>query len=152
MFDMLRDVNQPIELGSLTVGDAGHLVRGEPRLPIAFGFDWREVRFQGEVDRTEGGLLLRLSADMAVVPFSAEDTARRTELLSLLKAGGGHGAGICLSLSPNNRLVLSRELRLPKDASLTAQTLVTQTAAALLNSAHYLDLMVEFGLVEREKS
>ena len=149
MLDVLRDVNEPVELRGLMVGDAGRLARCEPKLPIVFGFNWRDVRFQGEMDRADGRLTLRLSADVAVVPFSAEDMARRTQLLSLLKAGGDT-TRISLMLSPNNRLVLLRELQLPKASSLTAQTLVTQTATVLLHSAPYLDLMIEFGLVARK--
>ena len=149
MLDVLRDSNRPVELRSLMIGAAGRFARCEPKLPIAFGFNWRQVRFQGEVERAKDCLVLRLSADVAVVPFSAEDVTRRAQLLSLLKAGGGDMRD-SLILSPNNRLVLLSELKLPKDASLTAQTLVTQIATALLNSAPYLDLMVEFGLIAQQ--
>jgi hypothetical protein len=147
MLDMLRDSNRPVELRGLMIGEAG-LARCEPKLPIVFGFNWRQVLFQGEVERAKDGLVLRLSAEVAVVPFSAEDVTRRAQLLSLLKAGGDMRDS--LMLSPNNRLVLLRELKLPRDASLTAQTLVTQIATALLDSAPYLDLMVEFGLLAQQ--
>ena len=140
MLDVLRDSNRPVELRGLMIGEAGRLARCKPKLPIVFGFNWRQVLFQGEVERAKDGLVLRLSADVAVVPFSAEDVTRRTQLLSLLKASGGDMRD-SLMLSPNNRLVLLRELKLPRDASLTAQTLVTQIATALLDSAPYLDYL-----------
>jgi hypothetical protein len=149
MLEELRDSNRPVELRGLMIGEAGRLARCEPKLPIAFGFNWRRVLFQGEVERTKDGLVLRLSADVAVVPFSAEDVTRPAQLLSLLRPGGC-GMRDSLMPSPNNRRVLPRELKLPRDASLTAQTLVTQIATALLNSAPYLDLMVEFGLVAQQ--
>jgi hypothetical protein len=152
MLEVLQDVTVPIELGGLVVSEAGGLARREPKLPLVFEFDWRDVRFQGEVARVESKLILRLVAKVTVVPFTAEDLMRRAKLLSLLKDGGDNAARTSLILSNNNALVLLREMPLPPGAGLTAQTLVTQTATALLSSAPHLDLMVEFGIVQRREA
>jgi hypothetical protein len=152
MLEVLHDVSVPVELGGLVVSESGGLARREPKLPLAFQFDWRDVRFQGEVARAEDRLILKLVANVTLVPFTAEDLPRRSKLLSLLKDGGDDAARISLMISRNNDMVLLREMPLPAGSGLTASTLVTQTAIALLNSAPYLDLMVEFGIVERPEA
>ena len=149
MIHVLSEVRSPIELGGIAVNDSGGLTRCAPKLPLSFGFAWREMGFKGEVVRVGEKLVLRLSADVTIVPFSAENTGRRQQLLSLLQACGTEEAQPSLMLSPGNTLILLRKIELAPEAGLTADTLVTQTAAAVLESAPYLDLMVEYGFVKR---
>jgi hypothetical protein len=150
MIQVLSEVGRPIELGGLTVSGTGALSQCAPKLPLTFSFSWREMRFKGEVTRPAGKLALRLSADVAIVPFSAENTGRRQRLLSLLQAGGADGAQLSLVLSPTNTLFLLREIELAADTGLTADVLITQTATGVLESAPYLDLMVEAGFVKHQ--
>lgn len=149
MIPAFSAVDNPIELGGLTIDDSGELIRREPKLPLSFGFVWREMGFQGEVTRVGERLVLRLTADVAVVPFSAENTGRRQQLLSLLQADSAGHNRLSLVLSPSNTLILLREIELATGAGLTAEALVTMTATAVLESAPHLDLMVEYGFVKR---
>ncbi|MSO69006.1 MAG: hypothetical protein EXQ98_01800 [Alphaproteobacteria bacterium] len=141
----LTDVNAPIELGGVVIGADGELSRREPKFPIAFQFNWREMNFEGDVARVDGALVLKITADVATVPFSAEDAERRAQLLSLLRAGAPDSEEPLLVLSPSNVLTLRRQIELPRDVALTADRLIIETATAVLMSAPYLDLMANGG-------
>ncbi len=147
MIPAFNEVESPIELGGLAINDTGGLTRRAPKLPLTFGFTWRKMGFTGQITRTGERLVLRLAADVAVVPFSAENTGKRRQLLSLLQIGGTGGTMLSLMLSPSNTLILLREIVLAPDAGLTADTLVTMTATSVLESAPHLDLMAQYGFV-----
>jgi hypothetical protein len=138
----------PVELLGVVVDDAGGIGRRAPTLPLTFSFHWRGVKFQGEISNAGEQLALSVLANVAVVPFSAEDLTRRERLLALLQADAAAHAGAKLALSSDNRLTLNRELALPKGTKLTSDRLVSETAAAVLVSAPYLDLIAQEGLAD----
>ncbi len=146
MKQVISEIQDPVEIGGIKINDAGEISRCAPDLPISFGFAWRGMTFDGEVAQANGALILRISTDVATVPFSAENTDRRQQLLSLLKASEAGPRRASIALSPNNRLVLLRDIELPRDAGLTATSLVSHAAIAVLESAPYLDLMAEQGV------
>lgn len=149
MTQALDGVNSPIELGGITINATGNLARRQPKLPLVFQFKWREISFNGEVVRVGEELVLKISADVVTIPFSAEDGNRRQPLLSFLQTGAKDNEQAALALSPGNVLSLRRQIELPREGGLTAGLLVSETAKSVLLSAPYLDLMADGGAAPR---
>ena len=107
------------------------------RLPIGFHFIWRDVRFHGRVRQVERRVTLQLLADLAQIPFTAEDPTRRHKGLALGRAGTRlrHGA---LEVAAGSRLVHVSEVEVACPA--TGSGVVATAVQAALRARPYLNL------------
>lgn len=107
------------------------------RLPIGFRFVWHDVRFHGRVRQVDRRVTLQLLADLAQIPFTAEDPMRRNDGLALGRARARlrHGA---LEVAAGSRLVHVSEIELACPP--TGSGVVAAAVQAALRARPYLNL------------
>lgn len=107
------------------------------RLPIGFRFAWQDVCFHGRVRETDRGVSLQLLAELARIPFTAEDPMRRNDGLALgrTRTRLRHGA---FELAAGSRLVHVSEIAM--DYPATGAGVVAAAVQAALRARPYLDL------------
>ncbi|MCH7941798.1 MAG: hypothetical protein IIB67_01050 [Proteobacteria bacterium] len=125
------------------IGAYGDLMRRAKEQPLSFTFDWRGTDFMGTVESIDDGMRLSLRSSLATLPYSAENAAARGELLAVVDtyAGGGDAK---LMVYQGHKVMLEHEIVLPPSLGDTVTTIVTQLTMLVLNTAAYLDLIVEF--------
>ena len=141
--DVIGEPKTPIELNSLEVDNSGAVFQRAPKFPLAFHFTWRDCNFEGEVDQVNGQMTLALSLKLGDVPFSAEDTAKRSKWSAIICNTDNPENG-SLRITRDSSAVLSKSVNLPDMSGFTADGFVTNTALMVLSLAPYLDLIAEF--------
>ncbi|WP_114377098.1 hypothetical protein [Elioraea thermophila] len=129
-------------LGPFEVGHDGALSPSGANGPVRFAFLWRERRVQAELAAERR---LRLSIPAARVPYTAEQAARRSSVLTaVLALRAGREAELSAVLSPSHEVRL--EWRVTLEAT-TASRLVAAATRFVLAVEPYLQLLEEEGAI-----
>jgi hypothetical protein len=73
---------------------------------VRFGFSYRELTFQARCMRETQGSALALYAEIANLPYSAEDAVKRQLLLGLIGQINAQRLDFTLHLTPQQKIVL----------------------------------------------
>lgn len=138
----LGERGAPLEVGRISVRSNGEVELKEPAFPLDFTFRWHGTRFGGHVDKAEGHVVLRLSADLGTLPYTGEDRTARRVILDSMAAGASRSNGR-LELTARNEIVLSNEIELPQPHSCTVKKLVSNVAILVLLARPFLDFFAE---------
>ena len=112
----------------------------QPKPPLAFRFSWRGIALEARGEARDAGMMLELGADLATVPFSAEDPLLRARLIQLLAR-----IGDCedCPLARTRQGAVRYRGTAALDPPLTAIDVVAGTVALLLRARPYFDLLEE---------
>ena len=125
------------------IGAYGDPMRPRKEKPLGLTLLVPGTGFMGTVESIDDGMRLSLRSSLATLPYSAENAAARGELLAVVDtyAGGGDAK---LMVYQGHKVMLEHEIVLPPSLGDTVTTIVTQLTMLVLNTAAYLDLIVEF--------
>jgi hypothetical protein len=127
-----------VELHSLRFKVNGGFEIEAPKLPMSFRFAWHEQTFEGDLEQRNEGIVLRLRADIGILPYTSEDPAARRQLIEEVSASGTRPTGR-LELVDNHHLHWRHEVQLPTPKSLTIKTILTNIAVLILLARPYFD-------------
>ncbi|MBV8168289.1 MAG: hypothetical protein JO021_15945 [Alphaproteobacteria bacterium] len=128
----------PVELGTFTVGPDGTPVRHE-RAALNFTFDYTGAVFTATVEPNADGAKLRIDADLAPMPYTAEGRDRRRDLQIIVRAsrtGMKHGR---LVLDPQRHIHLACEITLQRPV--TPASFVTGATQLLIEATPWIALL-----------
>lgn len=128
----------PIELGTISVGPDGTPTRHE-RVVLNFSFDYTGAAFTATVEPLEDGAHLRIDADLAPMPYTAEGRARRNEVQQILKASRAGLKYGRLTLDDQGHIHLISELTLGRPV--TPVSLVTAATQLLIAATPWIALL-----------
>lgn len=136
------DKDSPVK-AALEGGAYGELMRRAKEQPLGFSFAWRGTDFKGTVENIGEDMRLSLRGDLAAIPYSAENSAARGDLLAVVDtcAGGGEAK---LMVFQGRTVMLEHEIALPESLDDTMANLITQLTMLVLNTAPYLDLIAKY--------
>lgn len=100
-------------------------------LPLHYKFKFRNIDFDCDVKKStdEEKIILLLTADLGILPYSSENIVRRTELL------GGLGTLIARGLvNINNHCSISMSFKTIIDTDFNAKSLIEATVYTLLDA------------------
>lgn len=135
----------PLEVGSLTLGDDGHLLCSSDDRALAFRFSACGIQFEAEIAGRSAPL--RLRANLGKLPYSAESVEARSLTRSVLAATARLRRGHIL-LTPEHDMVLEGELAPPIPR--TPACVIATAVALVLDFQPYLALLGEAVAVRRE--
>jgi hypothetical protein len=144
--------SDPIGIQTVTIDGDGILRTRVPEFPLSFQFTWRRARFSGTVDRMIDSLVLRFGIALPPLPFTAENRSRRADYLNAINELGDTSEFGRIETKDNRLALMTQELPLEGEASVTPTELVTNLAVALLRSAPCLDLLATCGLLDNTAS
>ncbi len=136
----ISERSEGVELHSLRFRANDGFEIEAPKLPMNLRFAWHERTFEGELERRDEGIVLRLRADIGILPYTSEDPATRRQLIEEMNASDTRPTGR-LELVDNHRIHWSHEVQLPKPKSLTVKTVLTNIAVLILLARPYFDAM-----------
>ena len=143
----MSDAGLTLEVGSVSLGEDGHIRRSEEDRPLHFRFSACGIDFEAHLDNRSAPL--RLRANLGKLPYSAEsaDARRlaRTVIASTDRLRRGH-----ILLSPEQDIVLEGELNPPSPR--TAVSVIATVVSLILDFKPYLDLLGEAVSVRRTQS
>lgn len=116
------------------------ITRLRPKPPLAFRFSWRGLRFEAHGQARGSHMVLELGAELATVPFSAEDPLARARLYQLM-ARFGDGKDCPLTLTRHSAIRYQGTVAI--DLPLTATAVMADTVALLLRARPYVELVEE---------
>ena len=87
----VADAALPLEVGSIALGDDGHISRRDPDQPLHFAFTACGVRF--DADLADRSAPLRLEANLGKLPYTAESPEGRQLARSVMAATDRLGCG-----------------------------------------------------------
>lgn len=128
----------PVELGTITVGPDGTPQRHD-RIALNFTFDYTGTTFTAAVEPVADGATLRIDADLAPMPYTAEGRERRRDIQSIVKAsrnGMKHGR---LSLDDQGHIHLVSEL--PLERPVTPSVVVAGATRLLIAATPWIALL-----------
>ncbi|MGF1631472.1 MAG: hypothetical protein ACFCUT_18510 [Kiloniellaceae bacterium] len=128
----------PLEIGSVTLGDDGHIQCSQEDRPLFFRFSACGIQF--EADMASRMAPLRLRANLGKLPFSAESPDARRLARTVMAATDRLRRGHIL-LSPDHDIVLEGELMPPTPR--TPVSVIATAVALILDFKPYLDLLGE---------
>lgn len=134
----VADTPLPLEVGSIAIGEDGHIQRSSTDRPLHFRFCACGVAFEAELASRSAPL--RLRANLGKLPFSAESPEARRLARSVMAATDRLQRGHIL-LSPDQDMVLEGELA-PADPR-TPVSVIATAVALILDFKPYLDLLGE---------
>lgn len=134
----LAGATLPLEVGSISVGEDGHIRCSNEDRPLAFRFTACGVQFEAEIASRSAPL--RLRADLGKLPFSAESPEARSLTRVVLGATGRLRRGHIL-LSSEHDMVLEGELAPPSPR--TPASVIATAVALVLDFQPYLALLAE---------
>ena len=127
----------PVDLHTVWTDDDGQTLTMSDGI-VQFDFGYRQIRFAGRLEQTEGKAHLKLVGDLGPMPFSAESTAARAGLARIIEAANAHlGAG--LFRVTQGRILLGDDLTIEIPVSATG--LMTPVTGFLLSAEPYLELI-----------
>lgn len=129
--------------GIQSIDTYGELLRRAMDAPLTFIFTWHDRDFKGTFEAIDGGMRLSLQSDLATVPYSAEDSVARGDLLAVVDSWDGHADGK-LRVVQGQRIVLENDIPMPRTPDGTISSVVTNLALLVLYAAPYLDLIAEY--------
>jgi hypothetical protein len=98
-----------LEVGSVVVDASGGLAR-RLRDRVAFHFTIDGMRFDGAVESRGDGRALTLTADLGVVPYTAEDRQARVDVNAVLAASRTDMAHGRLAISPDQHVRMAARI------------------------------------------
>jgi hypothetical protein len=128
----------PVELGTITVGPDG-TPQSHERTVINFTFDYTGTEFAAAVEPMEDGAKLRIDADLAPMPYTAEGRDRRRDLQVIIRAsrtGLKYGR---LTLDRQRHIHLVSEMVLERPV--TPASLVTAATRLLIAATPWIALL-----------
>ncbi len=128
----------PLEVGSLALGEDGHIEHGREDTPLHFRFTACGLDF--EADLAGKGAPLRLTANLGKLPYTAQSPDGRRLARSVLAATDRLRRGQIL-LTENQDIILQGELTPPSPR--TAVNVIATATALILDFKPYIDLMAE---------
>ncbi len=134
-----------MSVGSVRVREDGTLATRPLPLPVRFSFAWRDAAFIGTVKEADGHLLLGLETDIGALPFTAEDSARRRHLLSVI-ADAKSGPWGQIDVIDGRIAVVTRDLPVAEGPQVSVKALITSVAVAVLSAAPCLDFLAGRGV------
>lgn len=135
----------PLEVGSVVLGDDGHIRCSPHDRALAFRFSACGIQFEASIaDRSAP---LRLRANLGKLPYSAESPEARSLTRSVLAATGRLRRGHIL-LTPEHDMMLEGELTPPSPR--TPARVIATAVALVLEFQPYLALLGEAVAVRRE--
>ncbi|WP_420348785.1 hypothetical protein [Pelagibius sp.] len=140
----MADAALPLEVGSIALGDDGHISRRDPDQPLHFAFTACGVRF--DADLADRSAPLRLEANLGKLPYTAESPEGRQLARSVMAATDRLGCGQIL-LSDQQDMVLKAEMAPP--APRTAVNVIATAAYLVAALKPYLDLLGEAVAIRR---
>lgn len=105
---------------------------------IKFDFDFRDIRFVGQLNQTEGMARLRLVGDLGPMPYSAESPAARIGLIRIVEAANEH-LGRGLFRVTHGRVLIGHDFDIP--VPVTATGLICEVSRTLLPALPYMELV-----------
>lgn len=134
----LAGATLPLEVGSVTLGEDGHIRCSNEDRPLSFRFAACGVQFEAEIAGRSDPL--RLRAHLGKLPYSAESVEARSLTRVVLGATGRLRRGHIL-LSPEHDMVLEGELAPPSPR--TPARVIATAVALVLDFQPYLALLAE---------
>jgi hypothetical protein len=128
----------PVELGTIKVGPDGTPERLE-RAVLHFTFDYTGAAFIATVEPIPEGAKLRIDADLAPMPYTAEGRERRRDVQTIVRAsrtGMKHGR---LALDTQRHIHLVCEIVLPRPV--TPASFVTGATQLLIEAPPWIALL-----------
>lgn len=135
----------PLEVGSLALGDDGHIRCTPGDRPLAFRFSACGVQFEASI--AGRGAPLRLRANLGKLPYSAESPEARSVTRSVLAATARLRRGHIL-LTAEHDMMLEGELAPPSPR--TPAHVIATAVALVLEFQPYLALLGEAVALRRE--
>ena len=147
---LVADTNLPLEVGTVAIGDDGHISHSSHDRALHFRFTACGIDFEAEIASKEAPL--RIKADLGKLPYSAESPEGRRLARSVLAATDRLSHGQIL-LAEGQDIVLQGELMPPSPR--TPVSVIATAAALVLNFKPYVALLAEAvahrrPLIERE--
>ena len=141
----LAGATLPLEIGSVMLGEDGHILHAAEDRPLAFRFSACGIQFEADIaSRTAP---LRLRANLGKLPYSAESAEARSLARVVLGATGRLRRGHIV-LSPEHDMTLEGELALPSPR--TPASVIATAVALVLDFQPYLDLLGEAVALRRD--
>ncbi|MEQ8353946.1 MAG: hypothetical protein RH942_00300 [Kiloniellaceae bacterium] len=128
----------PLEIGSVALGEDGHLGPADEDRPLHFRFSACGVEFEAELATRTAPL--RLRANLGKLPYSAESPDGRRLARSVMAATDRLRHGHIL-LSPEQDILLEGELNPPSPR--TPVAVIATAVALILDFKPYLDLLAQ---------
>lgn len=135
----------PLEVGSVAIGEDGHIERADGERPLYFRFSALGVIF--EADLADRSAPLRLRANLGKLPYSAESPEARRLARTVIAATDRLRRGHIL-LSEDHDMVLEGELTPPSPR--TPVSVIATAVSLILDFKPYLDLLGEAVSVRRK--
>jgi len=140
----VADAGLPLEVGSIALGEDGHISRRDPDQPLHFTFTACGIRFEAEL--ADSSAPLRLEANLGKLPYTAESPEGRRLARSVMAATDRLGCGQIM-LSEQQDMVLTAELAPP--APRTPVNVIATAACIVAACKPYLDLLGEAVAIPR---
>ena len=128
----------PLEVGSVVVGEDGHIAHNTDDRPLSFRFSACGIDF--EADLASKAAPLRLRANLGKLPYSAESPDGR-RLARLVMASTDRLCRGHILLSPDQDMLLEGELNPPSPR--TPVNVIAAAVTLILEFKPYLDLLAE---------
>ncbi|HIC81465.1 MAG TPA: hypothetical protein EYH07_09290 [Kiloniellaceae bacterium] len=140
----VADAGLPLEVGSIALGEDGHISRCDADRPLHFTFTACGIRFEAELaDRSAP---LRLKANLGKLPYTAESPEGRRLARSVIAATDRLGCGQIM-LSDQQDMILTAELASP--APRTPVNVIATATCIIAACKPYLDLLGEAVAIPR---
>jgi len=134
----------PLEVGSVVLGEDGHIRSSTEDRPIHFRFTACGIEFEASL--ADKAAPLRLNANLGKLPFSAESPEARRLARSVMAATDRLRRGHIL-LSAEQDMVLEGELNPPSPR--TPANVIATAVALVLDFKPYIDLLAEAVTIRR---
>ena len=141
----VADTALPLEIGSVVLGEDGHIRRADEDRPLHFRFTACGIDFEADLASREAPL--RLRANLGKLPYSAESPDGRRLARTVMAATDRLRRGHIL-LSDQQDMVLEGELTPPSPR--TPVAVIATAVALILDFKPYLDLLGEAVAVRRQ--
>jgi len=134
----------PLEVGSVALGDDGHIHRSDEDRPLYFRFSACGIGFEAHLDNRTAPL--RVRANLGKLPFSAESPDARRLARTVIAATDRLRRGHIL-LTAEQDMVLEGELTPPSPR--TPVSVIATAVSLILDFKPYLDLLGEAVAIRR---
>ena len=134
----VADTALPLEVGSIAVGEDGHILHSGDDRPLHFQFSACGILFEADLAHKDAPL--RLTANLGKLPYSAESPDGRRLARSVLAATDRLRHGQIL-LSDEQDMILQGERKPPSPR--TPVNVIATAAALIVDFKPYIDLLAD---------
>lgn len=135
---LVADAVLPLEVGTVAMGDDGHISHSSADRALHFRFTACGIDFEGEI--ADQNAPLRIRANLGKLPYTAESPDGRRLARSVLAATDRLRHGHIL-LSDGQDMILQGELALPSPR--TPVSVIATASALVLEFRPYISLLAE---------